>query len=384
MKQTEIVVIPDDWDLKRLGDICVDMIGGGTPSTSNESYWNGNIPWMTSAHILRRFVRSGQKSITKGGLQNSATHLVEKDNLLVATRVGIGKVAINKIEVTISQDLTGLIIDKSKAFNEYVYWQLTYNQRKIKSFAQGSTIKGVLRTDLAKLEIPLPSIIEQQSISEVLSTVDDRLDIVERESQRVERLKVGLMKELFDGKKWKVVNLSEVVEIFDNKRCPLSSMGRSKLKGQYPYCGANGIVDYINKFAYDGEYLLIAEDGGDYGKFGDSSYIMRGKFWVNNHAHVLKAIEEKTTTKFLFYILNFMDLTTYIVGSTRTKLSQKKLQQIQIPLPNLNEQQHIIEILKVVDKKVSLQQSKKSKLENIKKSLMNDLLTGKKRVTVTQ
>jgi len=384
MKQTEIVVIPDDWDLKRLGDICVDMIGGGTPSTSNESYWNGNIPWMTSAHILRRFVRSGQKSITKGGLQNSATHLVEKDNLLVATRVGIGKVAINKIEVTISQDLTGLIIDKSKAFNEYVYWQLTYNQRKIKSFAQGSTIKGVLRTDLAKLEIPLPSIIEQQSISEVLSTVDDRLDIVERESQRVERLKVGLMKELFDGKKWKVVNLSEVVEIFDNKRCPLSSMGRSKLKGQYPYCGANGIVDYINKFAYDGEYLLIAEDGGDYGKFGDSSYIMRGKFWVNNHAHVLKAIEEKTTTKFLFYILNFMDLTTYIVGSTRTKLNQKRLQQIQIPLPNLNEQQHIIEILKVVDKKVSLQQSKKSKLENIKKSLMNDLLTGKKRVTVTQ
>jgi len=168
MKKTEIGLIPEDWDLKKLGDVCVDMIGGGTPSTSNKSYWGGNIPWMTSAHILGRFVKSGQKSITKEGLQNSATHLVEKDNLLVATRVGIGKVAINKIDVTISQDLTGLIIDKSKAFNEYVYWQLTYNQRKIKSFAQGSTIKGVLRTDLAKLEIPLPSLIEQPSISEVL------------------------------------------------------------------------------------------------------------------------------------------------------------------------------------------------------------------------
>ena len=192
------------------------------------------------------------------------------------------------------------------------------------------------------------------------------------------------MKELFDGKKWNVVNLSEVVEILDNKRVPLSSMERSKLKGQYPYCGANGVVDYINKFAYDGEYLLLAEDGGDYGKFGNSSYIMSGKFWVNNHAHVLKAIEGKTTNEFLFYILNFMDLTTYIVGSTRTKLNQKRLQQIQIPLPDLKEQMHIIEILKIVDKKLSLQQSKKSKLESIKKSLMNDLLTGKKRVKVTQ
>lgn len=231
-----------------------------------------------------------------------------------------------------------------------------------------------------RLVIPIPSDAEQEQIAKIFSTIDLQLDIVERERQRVERLKVGLMKELFDGKKWPLVQLSEVVEILDNKRVPLSSMERSKMKGSFPYCGANGIVDYINKFAYDGEYVLLAEDGGDYGKFGNSAYIMKGKFWVNNHAHVLKAIDEKTTNEFLFYILNFMDLTTYIVGSTRTKLNQERLRHILIPLPDLNEQKRITEMLKTVDYKLSIQQSKKSKLESIKKQLMNDLLTGRKRV----
>ena len=81
-------------------------------------------------------------------------------------------------------------------------------------------------------------------------------------------------------KDWEVVRLGEIVEIHDSKRIPLSEMERSRRKGQYPYCGANGIIDYIDDYIFDGEFVLLAEDGGDYGKFGKSAYIMREKFWV--------------------------------------------------------------------------------------------------------
>ena len=399
MKKTEIGMIPEDWDLKNLREICVDIIGGGTPSTQNKDYWNGSIPWMTSAHIIGRFVKSGQKFITKEGLENSATHLVEKDNLLVATRVGIGKVAINKIDVTISQDLTGLIIDKSKAFNEYVYWQLTYNQRKIKSFAQGSTIKGVLRTDLAKLDIPLPSIIEQQSISEVLSTIDSRLDIVERESQRVERLKVGLMKELFDGKKWKLQKITDIFEI------ETGTTPSTKVKEYWD----NGTVNWITPADMNNldNTLDLPESKRKITqkalKEVNLTLMPSGSIVISTRAPVgyiglvkkeltfnqgCKGLIPKDTSKVntIFYAYYLLSLQEYLNnisgGSTFKELSKDSLCKLEMPVPSISEQNEIANILLTVDKKLSIQQSKKSKLESIKKGLMNDLLTGKKRVVV--
>ena len=113
-KQTPIGKTPKGWQIALLKDVSEDFIGGGTPSTSNPEYWNGNIAWMTSAHINGKIVKIGQKYITEKGLENSATHVIPRNNLLVATRVGIGKVAINEIDIAISQDLTGVKINKKK------------------------------------------------------------------------------------------------------------------------------------------------------------------------------------------------------------------------------------------------------------------------------
>ena len=176
-------------------------------------------------------------------------------------------------------------------------------------------------------------------------------------------------------KEWEVVRLEKVVEIHDNKRIPLSEMERSGRKGIYPYCGANGVIDYIDDYIFDGEFVLLAEDGGDYEKFGKSAYIMKGKFWVNNHAHILKAIEGTTTNLFLLFILNFLDLRPYIVGSTRKKLNQDKMREIKIPLPPLPEQRRIAEILSTVDDAIQKVDAAISKTERLKKGLLHELLT---------
>jgi len=199
-KQTEIGEIPEEWKVARLGEIAARFISGGTPSTLNPEYWDGVIPWMRSAWITRRFVDSGERYISEKGLRNSASNIVPKGNILVATRVCIGNVAVNRVDIAISQDLTGVVIEKSKAYPEYVYWMLRNSENKLMQLVQGSTIKGVLRGDLENLRIPCPTVFEQQRIASILSTVDERTGEEKQKKEQFLVLKRGLMQVLLTGK----------------------------------------------------------------------------------------------------------------------------------------------------------------------------------------
>jgi len=176
-------------------------------------------------------------------------------------------------------------------------------------------------------------------------------------------------------KDWKVVRLGDVVYVYDKQRIPLSEEQRQKMKGQYPYCGANGIIDYINHYIFEGEYILLAEDGGYWGAFENSAYIMNGKFWVNNHAHILKAIKNVSDNWFLMYVLNYMDISIFISGTTRGKLNQGVMKNIPIPLPPLDEQEKIAKVLGTIQRAIEQQDKIIEAAKNLKKSLMQKLFT---------
>ena len=201
-KDTEIGRIPKEWEVVRLRDLVKRFVSGGTPSTKEPRFWNGDIPWITSAHITKWYVDSGERYITKEGLERSATNIVPKGNVIVATRVGIGKSAFNLIDIAINQDLTGLIIDKHKVNAEFLVWYLISPRviRILLSFTRGTTIKGISRRDLERLKVPLPSLSEQQKIAKILSTVDKRLEIERKRKEKLERIKKALMDLLLTGK----------------------------------------------------------------------------------------------------------------------------------------------------------------------------------------
>ncbi|HEF1577123.1 TPA: restriction endonuclease subunit S [Campylobacter jejuni] len=142
---------------------------------------------------------------------------------------------------------------------------------------------------------------------------------------------------------WKINKLEKICEILDNKRVPISQ--KDRISGIYPYYGASGIVDYIDKYIFDEELVLIGEDGAKWDAFENSAFIASGKYWVNNHAHILKPNNEILINKFLVYFLNYSNLEKYITGATVKKLNQQKLKQIEIPLPPLKEQERIVGIL---------------------------------------
>ena len=144
----------------------------------------------------------------------------------------------------------------------------------------------------------------------------------------------------FSNAKWPMVELGKVVEILDYKRKPITKSDRTT--GQFPYYGATGILDYVHDYIFDERLVLIGEDGAKWGIGDKTAFIAEGKYWVNNHAHVVRPIKDKLVDTFLVSYLNSIDLSQFITGVTVPKLNQEKLRSIKIPLPPLEIQNNIV------------------------------------------
>jgi len=155
--------IPKGWVWARIRETC-KVIGGGTPDTSNPGYWNGNIPWITSADIYGlRDIRLRRK-ITQKGLEDSAANLLPKGNLVVVTRVGLGKIAINDFDLCFNQDSQGIIVNRTLFVPEYLLYFLSQEIQRFKYESRGTTIDGVTKDQLMEIVVPTPPLREQEGI----------------------------------------------------------------------------------------------------------------------------------------------------------------------------------------------------------------------------
>src|SRR5690606_2136864 len=142
---------------------------------------------------------------------------------------------------------------------------------------------------------------------------------------------------------WEIKKLGEVVDVLDNLRKPITK--RDRVEGEYPYYGATGILSYVHNYIFSEKLVLIGEDGAKWASGDNTSFIAEGKYWVNNHAHVIRPNRKIILDEWIVYFLNFSDLTPFITGMTVPKLNQEKMRSIPIPLPPLPEQQRIVAIL---------------------------------------
>lgn len=162
------------------------------------------------------------------------------------------------------------------------------------------------------------------------------------------------------------VKLGDVCEILDNKRVPITASNR--IKGIYPYYGANGIQDYVADYIFDDELVLLAEDGGNFDSQDKPiAYRVSGKCWVNNHAHVLKP-KSNINVDYLCYSLMFYDVSSLVNGATRKKLTQTDMKKIEIYLPSFDEQRHIAGVLDKVSDLIALHKKQLAKLDELVKA----------------
>jgi len=163
--------------------------------------------------------------------------------------------------------------------------------------------------------------------------------------------------------------VSDVADNFDNIRVPLSAKQRENLKKVYPYYGAQNIIDYVDSYLFDGEYILVAEDGENL-KSANSQIcnLINGKFWVNNHAHIIKAKNENVT-KYLYYYLNLINFRPFITGSAQPKLTKDNLCSIPLSVHSPEDQKSISSVLSVIDDKIELNNKINNELEQMAKTL---------------
>ncbi|WP_198328691.1 restriction endonuclease subunit S [Psychrobacter faecalis] len=347
---------------------------------------------------------------------DESSYLCEGDILINSTGTGtIGRVnqwSYSDVQAVADSHVTVLRTMEDSIDSTYARYFLTseLGQRYLESVCYtGSTNQIELsKRYFSKLELPCAPLPEQKAIAGILSIVDESIKAKANSILSAERLKKSFIQNLLTGKlkpdgvwrsekefyidekfgmvprNWQIKKVSDISFNYDSRRKPIKAENRKGIVGDFPYYGAAGIIDWVNSYIFDGDYILFGEDGNNLlSRKVPQAFIVRGKFWANNHAHVIQANTKYITTEYLCEQLESKDYRSIIYGSAQPKINKRDLNGIKILVPdNISEQISIMKIIGVVDEELNLLLAKRLKLNNLRKSLMQNLLTGKVRVDV--
>jgi restriction endonuclease S subunit len=413
-KDIRLSKFPSGWETKILAEVCHRFLNGGTPSTQKSEYWNGSIPWISGADIRDQRIVDVRKFISETAIRESSTNLIPEGNLLLVTRTGVGKATINRFDVTISQDITGLILDSNLIDTEFAFHFFDANENKLKSLNQGTSINGITRDVLQSLEIPLPPLPEQKEIVKVLNYFNTRLHQAQQLVIQKELYKKWLMHSLLTGKK-RVKGFSKSQQFHRTevgilpsewKLIPLKNVVSSVKKPVIPE--TNGLYQEIGIRSHaKGLFHKESVTGKSLGE--------KSVFWVEPDCLVVNIVFAwehaiaKTTVNEIGMIASHrfpmfkpkpgvldLDYLLYFFKSLRGKhllglaspggagrnktLGQTEFLKLEIPVPSFEEQVAIVRILNAADREIELLKAKTGKLREQKKGMMQALLTGKKRL----
>ena len=200
-KETKIGRIPKGWSVVSVGKIVEKIIGGGTPSRERPDYYNGTIPWITVKDLSDSsfYKNSAIETISEEGLKDSSANLIVSDSVIISTRMGLGRGFINTVAMAINQDMKALYLKRDNISNTFfLYWYFS-KSAFIEALGTGTTVKGISLTTLKNLALPFPSLKEQKQIATILSTVDDKIEVLNQKKSHYQTLKKGLSQQLLTG-----------------------------------------------------------------------------------------------------------------------------------------------------------------------------------------
>ena len=375
----------DAWEQRKLGDIA-DIVGGGTPSTGNQSYWDGDIDWYAPAEIADQiYANSSQKKITGLGYENSSAKMLPPGTVLFTSRAGIGKTAILTRKGCTNQGFQSIVPHRGELDSYFIFSRTEELKRYGELVGAGSTFVEVSGKQMAVMELMMPPTMrEQQTIGGFFQQLDHLITLHQRKFEKLTNVKKSMLEKMFpqNGSSypeirfkgftdpWEQRKVQDVADRFDNLRIPVAA--NLRVHGTTPYYGANGIQDYVEGFTHDGEFVLVAEDGANDLKNYPVKCV-NGRIWVNNHAHVLQGKAGISDNSFLAFAISQSDIESLLVGGSRAKLNAETLMSIEFKLPCLQEQYRIGEYLAQLDHLITLHQRELEKLQNIKKSMLEKM-----------
>lgn len=400
-KCTEVGVIPEDWECGRLGGLTTRVGSGITPSGGERVYVTEGRPFLRSQNVGWGVLDLADLAFITDKIHASfvASEVEEGDVLLNITGASIGRSAVADSTVArgnVNQHVCEIRTDPKRLDPYFLnsYLLSAAGQKQIDSFQAGGNRQGLNYSQIRSFLIPRPPLSEQRAIAAALSDVDELLAALEALIAKKRAVKQAAMQQLLTGKSrlpgfsgaWETKRLEHIVDCLDHVRIPLNETQRANMPGPYPYCGANGVLDYVNDFVLNDDVILIAEDGGYFDEYAHRpiAYRMSGKIWVNNHAHILKA-KSGYSQGFLYFSLVHKNILPYLASGTRAKLNKSEMNKIEIYLPlHYVEQEAIATVLSDMDAEIAVLERRRDKTRVVKQGMMQQLLTGRVRLVESE
>lgn len=383
-------MVPKEWEIKTIGDIAT-VSSGGTPSRKEQAYWNGDIPWVTTAEVQFKTILDSAEKITKEGLTNSSAKLFPINTILMAmygqgkTR---GQVAKLGIEASTNQACAAIILSSDYCV-DYYYQFLIYQYENIRDMSNSGSQENLSGSIVKSIPVLVPPYFEQEKIAQILSTWDQAISATEKLLENSQQQKKALMQQLLTGKKrlldenggefsdeWQRIELGLLLDYQQPTPYLVESTAYSdSYETPVLTAGKTFILGYTNESSgiYQDQLPVIIFDD-----FTTDSKYVNFPFKAKSSAMKILTAKKGVSIKFVFEAMQMLQFT--VGGHQRHWISI--FSNLVIPLPNIKEQQQIAEVLSLADQEIETLQKKLDCLKQEKKALMQQLLTGKKRVKV--
>lgn len=332
----------------RLGDICSKIGSGATPRGGKEAYSASGIPIIRSQNVLDwSFSSNGLAYLNDEQartLSNVEVH--QGDILLNITGDSVARACIvpsDVIPARVNQHVA-ILRPKEKANATFILaWLQTNKDLLLKLASSGATRNALTKRMLEGLDINLPSIDIQNHIAALISLIQSKINLnIKLNGYLLELATTRFEQALFKSNR--VVRLGDIVKLEDSKRVPLNSRDRDARKGPYPYYGATSIMDYVDDYLFDGIRVLLGEDGSVIDESGRPilQYVW-GKYWVNNHAHILAAANDYSLEA-IYIALQRTPISHIVTGAVQRKISQRNLNKLKLEMPDAKSLEYLQDI----------------------------------------
>ena len=334
-----------EWETKSINDLA-DVIGGGTPDTTVKSYWDGEIQWFTPSEIGKnKFVDASLRTITEDGLNNSSAKLLPPNTILLSSRATIGECSLSLRECATNQGFQSLVSKKCNV--DYLYYLIQTKKKDLIRKSCGSTFLEISANEVRKIQVSVPSDVEQQKIAELLSLIDERIVTQNKIIEKYESLIKGLTAQLTQSG-------TPNIRLCDCLECHSSTLQENcvSVTGSYPVYGATGLIGYTNNYAYNGESILIVKDGSGVGSLS----------YVNDHFSVIGTLnyltaKENYSILYLYYALMAFNFTPYITGMAIPHIYFKDYGKAKLFYPSIEKRIRIASLLHNIEQKLVVEQN---------------------------
>ena len=319
------------------------------------------------------------------------TKVARAGDIIMSVRAPVGDLNLTPVDMCLGRGVCSLRMKNGN--QDFLYYLLKFSMPKLLKKESGTVFGSVNRADITGLELNVPdSIGEQRKIARMLAIVDDKIEKNDAINDNLLQQALTLYRRHFPyaiteelPKGWHVGTVDDIVEFHDRKRIPLSGAQRTKMEKRiYPYYGATSIMDYVDEYIFDGTYLLLGEDGTviDKNGFPILQYVW-GKFWVNNHAHVLTG-KLGYSIDILYLLFSHTPVKSIVTGAVQPKISQANLRTVQVVIPPQSELGIFDETVRPIFNQIRHNREQNKLLSAMRDVLLPKLMSGEIDVSAVQ